>query len=575
MRTVPLKLIAFCAAMILVSCSKHDEKTGGDGVDPAKPPTDPEVAKTIGFMLDDWQSRTFSIPGNAKDTTISASPSYVITVDPYKIITKVPPGIFGDNANVVTSQFVTETALMNKINLQDPTYIRYPSGDNSNTFFWNAAEGTLPPDVPTTLYDRQGNIYSPKYSFGKSNASNTLSLDNYYSMLQQTGSKGIITVNYAYARYSTAATPVAAAAHLAADWVRYDNGRTKYWEIGNENYGNWQPSYRINTADNKDGQPEIITGDIYGDHFKVIADSMKKAATEIGKSIYIGGVLVEGIYSASTPTEIDWNNKTINKIHSSADFYSLHNFYTPFGVNSDAAYILYTTTTSSKLMADYVNAGFKAAGVEAKPLAMTQYNIFAVNSSQGPSFINGMHSISTLGEILNNKLGMAMRFGLTDAWNSGNSYGMYSFDDPGVEKWTARPAFYYMQYFRRFLGDRVIASSIDNSSAEVLSYASSFTSGQIGLTLMNKSEVEKVVKIDLKYWKPGSKVYWYTLTGGTDGQFSRKVIINGRGPAGVAGGPDDFQNIPAYSSSTDGGIVINLPKRGTVMLAFDAIKPTP
>jgi predicted ABC-type ATPase len=56
-------------------------------------------------------------------------------------------------------------------------------------------------------------------------------------MLQQTGNEGMITVNYAYARYSTSANPVAAAAHLAADWVRYDNGRTRYREIGNENDG--------------------------------------------------------------------------------------------------------------------------------------------------------------------------------------------------------------------------------------------------------------------------------------------------------------------------------------------------
>ncbi|MEI9958909.1 MAG: hypothetical protein WDM90_21935 [Ferruginibacter sp.] len=38
-------------------------------------------------------------------------------------------------------------------------------------------------------------------------------------MLSQTNSTGIITVNYGYARYGTSANPVAAAAHLAADWV--------------------------------------------------------------------------------------------------------------------------------------------------------------------------------------------------------------------------------------------------------------------------------------------------------------------------------------------------------------------
>lgn len=65
---------------------------------------------------------------------------------------------------------------------------------------------------------------------------------------------------------------VASAAHMAADWVRFDNGRTKYWEIGNENFGDWEAGYRINTANNHDGQPEFATGLLYGQHLKVFAD---------------------------------------------------------------------------------------------------------------------------------------------------------------------------------------------------------------------------------------------------------------------------------------------------------------
>ena len=49
-------------------------------------------------------------------------------------------------------------------------------------------------------------------------------------------------------RYGTGTNPAAKAAHLAADWVRYDNGRTKYWEVGNENFGDWEAGYRINIA---------------------------------------------------------------------------------------------------------------------------------------------------------------------------------------------------------------------------------------------------------------------------------------------------------------------------------------
>ena len=191
------------------------------------------------------------------------------------------------------TQMVTEPTLLTHITNLHPKIIRFPGGNLSSVYFWNAAPGNPPADAPSKLLDANGNEIDPGYWYGKNTDSWTLSLDNYYNMLQQTNNEGIITVNYAYARYSTAANPVAAAAHLAADWVRYDNGRTKYWEIGNESNGTWQAGYRIDVSQNKDGQPEIITGDLYGRHFKIFADSMRAAATEIGKTIYIGAQLLD------------------------------------------------------------------------------------------------------------------------------------------------------------------------------------------------------------------------------------------------------------------------------------------
>src|SRR5437773_6148531 len=127
-------------------------------------------------------------------------------------------------------------------------------------------------------------------------------------MLQQTGNTGMIIINYGYARYGTGPKPAETAAHLAADWVRYDNGRTKYWEIGNENYGDWETGYRIDVTKNKDGQPEYVTGDLYGKHFKIFADSMRKAAQEIGKTIYLGAVTAEAApQSWETNTRKTWN----------------------------------------------------------------------------------------------------------------------------------------------------------------------------------------------------------------------------------------------------------------------------
>ena len=124
-------------------------------------------------------------------------------------------------------------------------------------------------------------------SYGGNTQSWTLSLSNYYSMLASVKAQAIVTINYAYARYGTGPDPVAAAAHLAADWVRYDNGRTKYWEIGNEEYGNWEAGWEINAALNQDNQPQFITGALYGQHWNVFADSMRAAAQQTGATIYI------------------------------------------------------------------------------------------------------------------------------------------------------------------------------------------------------------------------------------------------------------------------------------------------
>jgi hypothetical protein len=112
--------------------------------------------------------------------------------------------------------------------------------------------------------------------------------DNYYDLLLKTKSTGCIFVNYSYARYGTGPDPASTAAHYAANWVRYDKGRTKLWEIGNENMGNWEAGYEIDTSLNHDGQPKIITGELYGKHCRVFIDSMKSAAAEIGSEIKIG-----------------------------------------------------------------------------------------------------------------------------------------------------------------------------------------------------------------------------------------------------------------------------------------------
>ena len=218
---------------------------------------------------------------------------------------------------------------------------------------------------------------------------------------------------------------------------------------------------------------------------------------------------------------------------------------------------------------DFTTQTLQAGGAGIKPIALTEYNINAEGSLQKVSHVNGMHAIMVLGEALKNKFGMAARWDLANGWDNGNDHGMFSNgDEPGVAKWNARPAFFHMYYFQKLMGDRFITSSSDN--ADIISYASSFTSGQAGVTLVNKSNGPQDVQVKFQNFNIGNRFYWYTLTGGGDnGAFSRKVLVNGQGPPGVAGGPANYNTLIPYSSTAANGIRISIPAQAIVYMVID------
>ena len=454
-----------------------------------------------------------------------------------------------------------------------PHIIRFPGGSSSDCYFWNAKQDSIPADAPPALVKDDGTKDNPGYNFGKTNYNWQCNLDNYYSMLLQTNNKGIITVNYGYARYGTGNNPVATAAHLAADWVRYDNGRTQLWEVGNENYGNWEWGYRIDPAANKDGQPEFLTGALYGQHFKVFVDSMQKAAAAIGKKIYIGAVTAEAPAPEpwQTATRKTWNAGMMPAVNAKADFYVAHNYFTPYNTNANADVILTAALTEPSKMLNYITQTLQANGSSIKPIVMDEWNITSNTSKQQVSNVSGVFASLVMGEVIKNKYGMAARWDLMNGWNNGDDHGLFSAgDEPGVGKWSPRPSFYYMYFMQKMLGDRLVATEVTGNSLVIKAYGSTFSSGQAGVILVNASALAQVTEIKIKNFNKGSRFYWYSLEGSNDnGEFSRKVMVNSTGPAGVAGGPADYAILKAYSASTNTGIRVNIPALGAVFVVID------
>jgi len=538
---------------------------------PVVTPTDAPIAKTQGFWLDDWQPKSFTAPGTTDAAKPTANIMATVSIDLTSVLTKVSRYVYGNNANPYIGQLSAQPALITHLNNLAPHIIRGPGGSLSDVYFWNADYNQMPADVPPTLLNDQGKAGNANpYWYGRNNQSWNGGLDDYYSLLQQTGSTGILTVNYAYARYGTSDHPVQAAAHLAAQWVRYDKGRTRYWEVGNECYGNWEASYRIDVSKNKDGQPAIITGTLYGQHFKVFADSMRKAAADVGATIKIGAVLVESSITQSSEVP-NWDRDVLAATGNYPDFFIVHNYYTPYSQQSNVAQILSTPAPATQSMADWMKTLASNAGIDTKPIALTEWNIQALDLKQQVSNIAGLHAVMTIGEIIRNQFGEASRWDLANSWSSGNDQGLFSpGDEPdNTPMWTPRPAFYYMYYFQKFFGDRMVPSTV-GLSADIQSYASSFSSGEAGVVLVNTSNADQVAKITLKNFNPGDKYYYYSLQGGTEDKngFSRKVYINGQGPTISNGGPANYASIPANSSAISGGIKVTVPGYGAVFVVI-------
>ena len=575
-------LFAICLVLsaLFFSCSKNGGKSpgnGGTGGTTTKtdtiiqPPVDPPLSPTVGFFMNDWSGKTFTAPSTTPGTVPTSGTTNTLTIDFANVLTKIPPYMFGNNSNLWMGQIVTQTPLVGYIKDLAPRIIRAPAGSVSDIYFWNDTTAA-PADAPANIYN-SGTVSAAGYWFGGNTASWTLQLSNYYSLLAQTNSTGIITVNYGYARYGTSTNPVATAAHLAANWVRYDNGRTKFWEIGNETYGNWEAGYQIDVTQNKDGQPAIITGDLYGQHVKVFADSMRAAAKETGATIYIGASLSDAPpYQGAYSTLVTWNQGVLAQAGSVADFFIVHDYFTAYNTNSSISDILNTAATVPANAMSFVQQQVNQFGAGQKPIALTEWNIQAVGSKQDVSYIAGVHAVKALGAIIKDHFGESSRWDLANGWSNGDDQGMFNQgDEPGVPQWNPRPSFFYLYYMQKFMGDRLVSDSLTGGGSDLATYSSTFSSGQAGTVIVNSSSsVWHTVSVNFKNFAAGTQYYWYLLSGGgATGTFSGQVYVNGTAPTNATGGPLNYSTMKAYSAPLTGAILVTVPPLGVVYLVAD------
>ena len=511
-------------------------------------------------FFDDFELKTAEIP-QAVPAEKPVEPATLTVTILGDTLGKISKYIFGNAIAAWVGNRYNNTTLIENTILLAPTLIRFPGGSWGDIYFWNG----IPSDIPDSLYD--GTTYNGSsatkakvwWISGKESWPTTP--DQYYDFRDQVGTQGLITVNYGYARYGLSDNPVAKAAHHAAEWVRYDDGRTKFWEIGNESAGPWEAGWMIDTTTNQDGQPQIISGELYGRHFKIFVDSMKSAAEEIGATIYIGGQVLH--YDGTTSWNIadrNWNEGFFREVGDYADFYVMHNY---FGTGTNVNNLLNIAVTEPQKNIDFIRNDILNKQAFSKPVAITEYNMGS-NDAQKISYINGIQAVILFSEMIKNNFGLAARWLLVTGEG-----GMFYDGSDANYLFHPRPDFYYAHYLQKFYGDQAISTA--SSNADILCYASKYSSGETGVIIVNKGAVKQVISIDPKTLGVGLNYYIYSFTGGTDnGEFSQNVYINGYGPATNHWGPfEELSDIPANSYYIENEIKFTSPARSVQMIIIE------
>jgi len=522
---------------------------------------------TENCFLDDFESKVAEIPRAVNAEKPADSASVIVTINE-DTLGKISKYVFG---NAIAAWFGSheDPELIENTALFAPTLIRFPGGSWSNGYFFNG----VPSDVPDSIYDGQtynstaGTADKLEFSGHDGTEDWVTTTDQYYALRESTDvNEGLITINYGYARYGTSDDPVAKAAHLAADWVRYDARRTKFWEIGNENGGPWEYGWMIDTALNKDGQPQIITGELYGQHFKVFVDSMRNAAAQIGATTYIGAQLV--IYGESSWNFVDrdWNEGVFNEVGDYADYYVIHCY---FDNSADIRSVLMSPRDLTDFM-DFLKQDFIDKEAYPKPITVTEYNVTPCwgnvaceEREMSTSYINGIEAVVCMCEMIKNNYGLGARWLLEELFEA---YGSNS-NSPHAE-------FYYLAYLPNFYGDHAISTT--SSDSDIFSYASKYSSGETAMIIINIGTDDEVIKIGSDSIGVGGKYYIYSFTGGTEADYSKDVYINGEGPSTNHWGPyDQLFNIRANSytiDTIDNEIKFTSPGRSVQMIMIEGVR---
>jgi len=221
--------------------------------------------------------------------------------------------------------------------------------------------------------------------------------DEFLEWCKATGTSPMFTINFG-----------TGTAEEAAKWVEHTNKKknanVKYWEIGNEIYGDWHPQYAKYGADK---------GHTYGKRAKEFITAMKK----VDPTIKVG---VLGVLDG------EWNENVLKYTADVADALIIHHYPQHFGEENDFG--LLASPQTLEPIFNRVREAIKKSSKKDLEIWLTEWN--SVDFNPGPqsiSMVNALFVADYLGELAKVGAGSAQYWDIhNDITPEGGDYGYLS-----------------------------------------------------------------------------------------------------------------------------------------------------
>jgi hypothetical protein len=233
---------------------------------------------------------TATMPSASAATTATTATTATVTVDAGQKLATIPATGVGSNVAVYDGN-MNGPAVPGLLSTAGIDSVRYPGGSFSDIYHWK-----------TGTADNGGYV-----------AANT-GFDAYMATMKAAGAQPVITANYG------SGTP-----QEAADWVRYANVTkgygVKYWEIGNEVYGNGE--YGSSWENDTHSSHSATT---YATNLLQYISAMKAVdpTIKIGAVLTTPGSWPDGITGPGDTQ--DWNHTVLSIAGSKIDFVIVHHY---------------------------------------------------------------------------------------------------------------------------------------------------------------------------------------------------------------------------------------------------------